>query len=298
MVSGDSPAVARRRLRIALRSRREAAELTQGDVAAALEWSLSKVQRIESGEVSVSSTDLRALLTKFGVDDPAAVAELIQEARTARRRTSGWWDGPRYRSLLTPALMQLMQFEGQATTIRFFASTILPGILQTPAHAEAVLGFWHAELNMITEDERAARLEVRLRRHENIFERPDRPTYLLAIDESVLYREVGSREIALAQFQHLLKLIAEGKVILRVVPFSLGAFAVTLGSFTLLDLGSAQDAVLYRESWQNDEIIHAPEEVSRHHRIFDVILARSYGAERSGRLLEARIAALRAESDS
>ncbi|GAB4053604.1 helix-turn-helix domain-containing protein [Catellatospora paridis] len=297
MVSGDLPAVARRRLRLALRGWRDTRGLTQGEVAEALDWSLSKVQRIESGEVTVSGTDLRALLDTLGVADSATVAELVQDARTARRRVAGWWDTPRYRTQLTPALMQLMQFESQATTIRTFSPALLPGVLQTPRHAEAVLNFWNSELRMITDDQRGARLEVRLRRHEHIFNRADQPTYMLAIDEAVLLRTAGDRETAIEQFQRLMRLITEGKLILRIVPLALAGLAVTLGQFSILDLGSEQDAVLYRESWATDEILHDPGVVSHHRQIFDAIERWSYSAERSSRLLEARIAALRAESD-
>ncbi|MFC7242159.1 helix-turn-helix domain-containing protein [Catellatospora aurea] len=297
VMASDLPAVARRRLRLAIRALREEAGLTQGEVATALDWSLSKVQRIESGEVTVSGTDLRALLDTLGVADPAAIAELVQDARAARRRVAGWWDTPRYRSHLTPALMQLIQFESQATTIRVFAPAMVPGVLQTPRHADAVLGFWNGELGMITDDQRVARLEVRLRRREHIFDRVDRPTFVLAIDESVLYRTAGT-EVAIEQFQHLMRHVTDGKIILRIVPFALAGLAVTLGSFSVLELGSENDSVLYRESWATDEVLHDPVLVSDHRRIFEAIERRSYGAERSSRLLEARIAALRAEFDS
>ena len=59
---GEHPAVARRRVRLALRKARRSAGLNQGDVADRLGWSLSKAQRIEAGEVAVSITDLRALV--------------------------------------------------------------------------------------------------------------------------------------------------------------------------------------------------------------------------------------------
>ncbi|GAA1384801.1 helix-turn-helix domain-containing protein [Catellatospora chokoriensis] len=298
MVSGDLPAVARRRLRLALRGGRDARGLTQGEVAEALDWSLSKVQRIESGEVTVSGTDLRALLEMLEVNDPATVAELVQDARTARRRVAGWWDTPRYRSQLTPALMQLIQFESQATTIRAFSPALIPGVLQTPRHAEAVLNFWAGELGVITDDQRAARLEVRLRRREHIFDRAERPTYLLTIDESVLSRIAGGREVAIEQLQHLMRHVADGTIVLRIIPLSLAGMILTLGSFSVLELGSEKDAVLYRESWAKDEILHESDEVSRHRRILDTIERRSYSAERSSRLLAARIAALLAEFDN
>ena len=54
MPPGNSPAVARRRVRLAIREAREAKNLTQGQLATAMEWSLSKVMRIEIGEVTIS----------------------------------------------------------------------------------------------------------------------------------------------------------------------------------------------------------------------------------------------------
>ena len=49
----DSPYLARRRVRLAIRSAREAKGLTQGEVAEAMEWSLSTVTRNESGEMTI-----------------------------------------------------------------------------------------------------------------------------------------------------------------------------------------------------------------------------------------------------
>jgi transcriptional regulator with XRE-family HTH domain len=65
MAEGDSPTVARRRVRLAIREARDAAGLTQGEVAEATEWSHSKVIRIENGEVSISPNDLRPLFNYF-----------------------------------------------------------------------------------------------------------------------------------------------------------------------------------------------------------------------------------------
>src|SRR4051812_2203499 len=101
MATGDSPASARRRLRLALRRARDAVGLTQGEVADKLHWSLSKVQRIESGDVTISVTDLTALLRLFEVDDADRVEALTTDARLARKR--GWWDEAKFRGHLTPA---------------------------------------------------------------------------------------------------------------------------------------------------------------------------------------------------
>src|SRR5687767_8614515 len=82
----ESPTVARRQLRQAIRGARDAQALTQGQVAQALEWSLSKVNRIESGDVTVSNTDLRALLAHLGITDASKINQLVALGRVARRR--------------------------------------------------------------------------------------------------------------------------------------------------------------------------------------------------------------------
>ena len=68
------PTVQRRQLRTALRQARREAKLTQRGVAEALDWSLSKVIRIETGQVGVTATDLKALLDLYRVSDPGTIA--------------------------------------------------------------------------------------------------------------------------------------------------------------------------------------------------------------------------------
>ncbi|MEU8006470.1 helix-turn-helix transcriptional regulator [Catellatospora sp. NPDC049111] len=291
MVSGDSPAVARRRLRIALRARREAAELTQGDVAAALDWSLSKVQRIESGDVTISGTDLRALLELLAVADLSVVDRFVADAKAARRR--GPWDEARYRANLTPAMIKLLEFEGQASAIRVYSPGLVPGLLQTRRHAEAVLAYWNRQRggNGITHEQRAVRLEVRLRRHEHIFN-AGQPPYLLILDESVLHREVGGPDVTVEQLQHLLRCVSDGKVTLRVVPFTAGVSATMIGGFTLLSLDTEDDVILYREIVNTDEIVQDDEIVAWHRDIFDTTLAQTCSEEKSIHLVKARVALL------
>jgi len=82
----DLPAVARRRVRLALRSARESKQLTQTDIARAMDWSLSKVMRIEKGEVNVSPSDLKLLLQHLDVRDPVQVSQLMDDAKLSRQQ--------------------------------------------------------------------------------------------------------------------------------------------------------------------------------------------------------------------
>ena len=288
MIMGESPAVARRRLRLALRRAREAKQLTQGQVATALDWSLSKMNRIESGEVTISSTDLRALLQLYDVTDGHRVAELLEDAKASRRR--GWWDDAKYREHLTPAMLQLLQFESEASAIRHFNPTLIGALMQTRAYARQLIDFWSDELS---EEVREVRLEVRMQRRGQVFDRSDPPDYLLTLDESVLYRKVGGPKVMVEQLEHLLDLMKNPKIMIRVVPFTEGAAIAMLGAFTIMDLGDEENAVLYRESNILDEVVHTTGVIARHRRIFEQLWAASLSEGASMRLIEAHAAAMR-----
>jgi transcriptional regulator with XRE-family HTH domain len=288
----ESPAVARRRLRLALRRAREAKGLTQGEVAKRLEWSLSKVNRIESGEVTISSTDLQALLRLFDITDSATIEQLSVDARTSRRR--GWWDEPAYRQHLTSATMQVLQFEVQASAIRVFQPVLIPGVLQTRPYAEFLMNFFTEDLS---EETRTARLNVRMQRHGQVFDRPDPPDYYLMLDESVLFREMGGPQVMSEQLRELLVHMRKPNVRLRVVPMADAIMLTMLGQFTIFDLGDEENAVLYHESIIQDEIVHSPDLIRFHRQHFDQKWDQALDEQASARLIEARAAAMLSSID-
>src|SRR5262245_38516269 len=109
----ENPAVQGRRLRSALRQARRDADLTQDQVAKALEWSLSKIVRIETGSVRISTTDLKALLDQYQITDEGKIDELVSMARMARKRA--WWS--RYQKVASKRYLEFVEFEQAATTV-------------------------------------------------------------------------------------------------------------------------------------------------------------------------------------
>lgn len=293
MVAGASPAVARHRLRLAIREAREAKDITQRQVAQSLEWSLAKVNRIEAGDVTVSRTDLQALLQLLDVTDTNRIEELMAQARASRQR--GWWDHPHFRTHLTPAVIQSLQFELDATEIRSFQPNVVPGALQTREYAWALLA--SSRLPDRTQEARTAFLDARLRRREHLLTRPDPPDFLVVLDESVLMREVGGPQVLSDQLYDLLDTARADRVLVRVLPFTHPGTYAAFGLFTIYDCGNEDVALVYRESYEADEAVIAADSIRRHRGLFEQIWEQSLSVERSIRLIEASAASMRSAAD-
>jgi transcriptional regulator with XRE-family HTH domain len=284
LAESSSPAGARRRLRLFLRDARKSREMTQTQVADALDWSLSKVQRIENGEVTVSASDLKVALELFRVTDPGLINDLMDLARVSRRRKN-WFDEARYRQHLTPAMMQLLHFELEATAIRVYNPGLIPGLLQTEQYARSIVDFWRDEL---PEEARAVRLEVRMRRKEHVLQRADPPAYFLALDESVLHRLVGNRQVMSGQLTALLELM-DGRpgIRIRIVPYETPQLS-QLSHFSVLDLGGEENAILYMEAQLKDELHQSPPMIELYRQRFEKLWNAAYDEETTARAIRSR----------
>jgi transcriptional regulator with XRE-family HTH domain len=293
MDSGDSPAVARRRVRLAVREARQAKGFTQTDVAEAMEWSLSKVMRIESGEVTISPNDLKPLLNHLGIRDRSVVDGLVQAAKASKHRRA-WWDEPRFRETLTPAMRQEIQYEVEASEVRHFCQSVIPGRLQSDGYARAILSSYEVQLDP---DEIERRVESRIHRRSQLLSQAHPPQLYLVVDETVLHRHIGGTWVTGEQLADLGRYIDLGWLTLRIVPFTNPA--PTLAPFELLYLGSdsAADAVLYRESDLADEIVDDVATVERHRAIWDRAWQISIPEEESARLLKERAAEFLSDED-
>jgi transcriptional regulator with XRE-family HTH domain len=268
MAEGDSPTAARRRVRLAIREARDAAALTQSQVAEEMEWSLSKVIRIESGEVSISPNDLRPLLTFLGVKDKATIAALLADARVARlRQRQAWYQTPEFREYMSEPLRHLIEYENEATAMRSYSVYYPPGPFQIPAYASALTGSWSDEMGA----EAVAKIvDARRRRHEMVLERLGSMQVLMVLDQSVLMRQIGGPAVLADQLRELEDLASRGLISIRMLPFELDSPITNNGSFDLLSLGGDPGGeVLYRENGMTDELVEDPIATGRHRERFE-----------------------------
>src|SRR2546429_1374163 len=122
----ETSVVRMRRLRAELRRIREESGLTQKAVAEALGWSTSKVVRIETGAVKISTSDLMALVHYYRITDPQFTEDMLAVTRIKEK---GWWD--EYRDYAPQQFLDFLGYEDSAASIRIYMATVVPGLLQT-----------------------------------------------------------------------------------------------------------------------------------------------------------------------
>ena len=225
-----------------LRKLRNNRGMRQKDVAEALDWSVSKLIRIENGTVGPSKTDLEALLREYRVIDNDLIAELITRARAARG--PAWWD--RYKPMADKAFEAYIGFEAGASSIRTFQGLLIPGLLQTESYARSLAATY------VSPDRIDAVVELRLHRQKEVFAR--KPEQIHIVDEAAIYRRVG--DAMLEQLRHLAQLAERPEVSILVIPFAAGLHFGLKGPFALLsfELGRLDD-VLYLESARRGDLL-------------------------------------------
>jgi transcriptional regulator with XRE-family HTH domain len=218
------PTVRSQELGAELRALRESSGLTLTDSARHIDASVSKLSRIESGMGSPTGEDVSALLVVYGITGPKR-REILALAREAERR--GWWQ--RNRPGYADRLRTLVALESNAEAIVNFETVVVPGLLQTGEYTRAIM----IECGYVPSHEVEERMVTRLHRH-SLLRRARPPQLLGIIDEPVLHRRIGGRDVLRRQLEHLMNVASQPHIRIRVVPRSVAAHAGIDGAFTLL----------------------------------------------------------------
>jgi transcriptional regulator with XRE-family HTH domain len=222
-------------LRLRLRGYRRAIGMTQAAVARVMDWSVSKVVRIESGAVRVSTNDLRALLACYGVRDLAVVEELVELAHQLRRGAA-----PARPPLddVREGHAGYLESESTASVIRQYEPVIVPDLLQTEAYRREVMA------DLVPHDPaRRERLVEEGIRRQQVLGRPNPPTGIFILDEAVLWRRVGAFSVMAQQRRRLVELAGRSNVRIQVVPFSGGFYPGLREPFVLLESPNRLDSL-------------------------------------------------------
>lgn len=248
-------------------------------MAAEMDWSLSKIIRIEGGSSGISANDLKALLRLYEVTEPERVSSLLVLARAARERS--WWSA--YSNVAPPLLLQLIEYESVASAVRQFESMFIPGILQTEDYARAVIQDYFDERS--GSDRLRALVDLRIRREE-LLDSENPPSFQFMLDEAAVRRVVGGYSIMRGQLRRLIEVAEHANVTLEIIPFSAGLHPGMKGPFEIIDFADPADSdIVFLESPRGDIISDDPEETLRYREAFARLVKVSLGPRESLALL-------------
>jgi len=222
----DGPTVRRLQLGARLRNLRLAKGVTRDKAGYEIRASESKISRMELGRVSFKERDVVDLLKLYGVEDPAEQDRLLTLAREAN--TPGWWHS--YGDVLSTWFQNYLDLEQAAELIRTYEIQFVPGLLQTDAYARAVIMLGHGGA---TPEEIDRRADLRMARKQ-MLQRHESPRLWAVLDEAVLRRPIGGKEVLREQIESLLAMCEQPSVRLQVIPFESGGHAAAGGAFTIL----------------------------------------------------------------
>ena len=269
MAISPSSSVQRAREQLAerLRDIRLDGGLTARALSAAAGWHEAKTSRIESAKQAPSEADIQVWCRVCGAD--REIPDLIAASRAADSMYVEW-------RRLNPAGLRRAQESRRPLyeRTRFFkayCSAVIPGFLQTPGYASALLSA--ITVFRGTPDDVDEAVAARMTRNQML--RAGQHRFALLVEESVLRYRLAGPEVMAAQLGALLEAAARPEVQLGVIPFAAPGRPVwPLESFTVFD-----DERVHVELLSAQVTITTPSEITLYVRAFEKLAGLAiYGA--------------------
>jgi uncharacterized protein DUF5753/helix-turn-helix protein len=259
-VSG-APTARRIVLGAQLRRLREAADISRADAGYAIRGSDSKISRMELGRVGFKERDVSDLLTMYGVSDGNERTFLLDLVRMSNER--GWWH--RFNDLMPDWFTNFVGLEESASLIQNYELLFVPGLLQTEEYIRAVVSHGQpAYLDQQTE----RRVQLRKQRQKLLF-RQSAPRLWAVVDESVLHRPIGGRDVLRRQLDYLLEVTRQPNITLQIVPYGMSGYSAE-GPFSVLRFAEPTlPDVVYLEHLSGALYLDRPHEIEVYGRVLD-----------------------------
>lgn len=264
-----SPTVRRRELGALLRKLRLENGLTVEQAAERLMFSMSKLSRMETGHGAATPRDIRDLCDLYGVTDAAERDRMLTLAREGKQ--TGWWQG------YDLDFSTYVGLEADATGLRYYQSTIVPGLLQTADYARAML---EVSVPRLAPDRMAELLEVKLTRQRVLG--GEHPLRLWAVlDEAALHRVVGGPAVMARQLDRLVETASNPNVTIQVIAYTAGAHPAMDSTFNILEFAGSVPGVVYVEGLVGWIYLDRPAEIDRYQQVFESLCALALSSKES-----------------
>lgn len=278
--------VPRRQLGRYLRDLRNRQRMTVKTAAEELEWSETKIWRIETGQTSLRSHDVDLMCRIYSA--PADLTEALK-GLAKETKAKGWWHA--YGDVIPENFDIYLGLEEAASSLAWYEPELVPGLLQTEGYARTVISADKPDANA---EEIDRRVQLRIER-QALIRRTTAPLALrVVLNESILRRPVGGREIMAAQLSALAEAANLPKVLLRVVPFSAGLHhGLMTGPFVILrfpangDGSDSEPPTIYVDGYTGDLYLDKPAEIQRYSQAFEAIWGAALDERTSSTLIRA-----------
>ncbi|MCX5378596.1 helix-turn-helix transcriptional regulator [Streptomyces sp. NBC_00091] len=180
------------------------------------------------------------------------------------------------RSVLPTWFQPYAEMESRAAYLSTYQAQVVAGLLQTEGYARAVLASG-------SPDNLDELLAARMERHR-ILRRERPPMIWVVLDEAVLHRPIGGREVMREQLAQLLSLSEKRWVRIQVLPFSAGEHASLIGSFNLLRFDGKPD-IVYTEDLISGHMTANPDAVKEAALRYALLQAAALSVEDSAALI-------------
>ncbi|MDT0458014.1 helix-turn-helix transcriptional regulator [Streptomyces sp. DSM 41527] len=248
-----------------LKRRREEAGLTQE--------ALGRRVFVSGGYIGQFEQAIR----KPQLDVAVRIDEVLQTDGFFERTWRKLIDDQRYPDYFAAAA----ELEPLAAKICEFEPVIVPGLLQTPSYAQALL---LAGNPLATDEYIDEKVRGRLDRTV-ILKDASRPVYWAVLHEAALRVPVGGPGIMAEQLEHIARLSRERKILLQTVPFAAGAYPVMGKSIRLMEFEDAPPTA-YTEGLYSGNLLDDPSVVKRVQQDYDLLRAAALSPEASRALIE------------
>jgi transcriptional regulator with XRE-family HTH domain len=227
--------VRRRRLAAELREIREGKGKSGDSVAAALQWSASKISRYERARTGLRPREVERLLDYYQITGDRR-ALLLGLAEDAARK--GWWE--EFADTLSEDYQQFIGLEHEASSIAVWHVDVVPGLLQTEGYARHIISGYD-RVEPITPGMVGRLVRVRMRRQQVL--NRERLQLSVVLDESVLTRRIGDEAVMYDQLHRLAREAERPNLTLRILPLD-AQHRVFGESFVIFGFGADADAML------------------------------------------------------
>jgi transcriptional regulator with XRE-family HTH domain len=242
-----------------IRIARDAKGISRATLAARFPVSESTVKWWETGRTVPRADYIPQLVEWIGL--PETVVRAIEDL--ANKEVAPEWLG------------KWTTLQRKASSLLTFQPLVIPGLMQTPEYARAVLRLGkEPAIDLDAQVDERIGNQALLNRED-----PSPPFFHAIMGEAAIRPPIGGEKAMGDQLLRVVELAQRDMVIVQVVPFKMGEHAGLAGAFELTSFNGTE--VAYVDNALRGDVIELPEDVTVIRRLWHRISAKAYREDES-----------------